>query len=111
MVNSIPSREVPRYLSSARLEWSAPPRASLPELEVVLLHLDAAADDLVEDAVGLHELVELPVLADLDHVAHDPLARVALGRFRLDDLVGAVGQRAHAGAGGPGVEGGVVLGR
>ena len=84
---------------------------ALPELEVVLLHLDAAADDLVEDAVGLHELVELPVLADLDHVAHDPLARVALGRFRLDDLVGAVGQRAHAGAGGPGVEGGVVLGR
>ena len=29
MVNPIPSREVPRYLSSARLEWSAPPRASL----------------------------------------------------------------------------------
>ena len=44
-------------------------------------------------------------------MAHYPLARVALGRFRLDDLVGAVGQRAHAGAGGPGVEGGVVFGR
>lgn len=84
---------------------------ALSELEVVLLHLDAAADNLVEDAVGLHELVELPVLADLDHVAHYPLARVAPGRFRLDDLVGAVGQRSHAGAGGPGVEGGVVFGR
>ena len=84
---------------------------AFPEFEVVFLHLDAPADDLVEDAVGLHELVELPVLADLDHVAHYPLARVALGRFRFDDLVGAVGQRAHAGAGGPGVEGGVVFGR
>ena len=44
-------------------------------------------------------------------MAHYPLARVAFGCFRLDDLVGAVGQRAHAGAGCPGVEGGVVLGR
>ncbi len=88
----------------------APDSLALPELKVVLLHLHAAALHLVEHAVGLYQLVELAVLADLDHVADDALPGVAVGGLRLNDLVGAEGKRADPGRGRPCVQRLVVLG-
>ena len=43
-------------------------------------------------------------------MAHDAFAGIALGGLRLHDLVGPVGQGAHARRGGPGVKRRVVLG-